>query len=320
VASVPKVLYVTAWGRSGTTLVDNILNGYPGVFSAGELHYLWRRGLGDKRSCGCGTPVPRCPIWTEVLRVAFGDDRPNPQWVARLQTQITRTRHTTTLLRGSWSTDEQRYADIMRRLYLAIGKVTGAELIIDSSKHPAEAALLARVPAVEAHLLHMMRDPRAVAHSWSRRKEHVDRKTAMMQHSPARSTVNWLVWNALSERVGERYGERHHRLRYEDLMADPRREIEALLARLGVAAADGPFRGAATVHLEPNHTVSGNPGRFKVGEVDIRTDDAWRRDQGFGPKLTASVLALPKVRRYGYGVWPGRRPRPSTEAADAGRD
>jgi len=307
-----KVLYVAAWGRSGTTIVDNILNGYPDVFSAGELRYLWKRGLVAKQACGCGEPVGKCPLWRDVLRKAFGKNRPLPRDVAALQARVARARDTPGLLRRPWSEDAERYADVMSRLYRAIGEVTGASLVVDSSKVPAEAAILARRPELDAYLLHMVRDPRGVAYSWARRTLHPDRGTLMTQHTPARSTVNWLVWNGLTEMVARRYGGRIMRLRYEDLVADPRGRIESLLDLIGIPRADGPFLDRATVRLAPNHTVSGNPGRFRVGDIEIRDDDRWRGEQRFGHRLTASALALPMAVRYRYPVWPIRPRRAPT--------
>ena len=34
-----------------------------GFFFAGELRYLWQRGLVEDRLCGCGLPLSACPFW-----------------------------------------------------------------------------------------------------------------------------------------------------------------------------------------------------------------------------------------------------------------
>ena len=68
----PGVLLVTGFGRSGTTLVNTILGSTPGVFAAGEVRFLWERGLLEGRACGCGEPVRSCPVWGPVVEKAFG--------------------------------------------------------------------------------------------------------------------------------------------------------------------------------------------------------------------------------------------------------
>jgi hypothetical protein len=62
-----KVLYIAGWGRSGTTILDNIVGSYDSAFTTGELYYLWRRGLNQGRSCGCGTKLPHCRTWCATV-------------------------------------------------------------------------------------------------------------------------------------------------------------------------------------------------------------------------------------------------------------
>jgi len=35
-----KVLYIAGWGRSGSTILDNVLGQLDGCFSTGELNYF----------------------------------------------------------------------------------------------------------------------------------------------------------------------------------------------------------------------------------------------------------------------------------------
>jgi hypothetical protein len=299
-----KVLYITGWGRSGTTIVDNILNAYKGVFSAGELVYLWTWGLRLGRRCGCGAALPECELWRAILRTAYGGRLPRPDEVVTLQRQAIRVRATPGLLRGTSNPAAEAYRRILEPLYPAIAEVTGADLIVDSSKSPAAAALLRRLDGVESYLVHMIRDPRAVAHSWGRPTVQLNgpQPRLMRRQSPARSTARWLAWNVLSERVGGHDPDRFRRLRYEDFVVRPREAVEDLLAFTGTAAVDAPFLGEHTVILPVNHTVSGNPGRFRSGEVQIRPDDRWRHDSTWGPRVIATALALPLLPRYGYPV------------------
>ena len=80
-SAVPRVVSIVGPGRSGTTLLGEILGEVPGVFDAGELRWLWRRGLGEDRRCGCGEheffgvsgrrfPRAACDtqVWTMVHR------------------------------------------------------------------------------------------------------------------------------------------------------------------------------------------------------------------------------------------------------------
>src|SRR3954466_8311379 len=62
-----RVLSIVGPGRSGTTILGNILGEVQGITNAGELRWLWRRGLMEQRPCGCGLPPVECPRWSVVL-------------------------------------------------------------------------------------------------------------------------------------------------------------------------------------------------------------------------------------------------------------
>lgn len=310
-----KVLYIAGWGRSGTTILDNILGSYDSVFSVGELYYLWRRGLGQGRRCGCGEQFAACPLWREVLHVAYRGQPPQHGRINRIQHEKVRVRHTRKLGRGRLDEDTTRYRDEVAQLYGAIGEVTGAEMIVDSSKTPPGAAMLAQIDEVDAYLLHMVRDPRAVAYSWTRATIQPDRPTPqqMAGHSATESTVSWVAWNLLTERLARhQFAGRSLTLRYEDFVADPQGTVASVLAFSGVVADGGdPFRSTRTVELAGNHTVSGNPGRFRTGRVVVRPDDAWLDGQSRTHRLLSTAVSLPLLRRYGYRVGtPSTRPLP----------
>ena len=95
----PTVLYLGGLGRSGTTVLERVLGELPGVCSAGELVHLWRRGVLDDETCGCGEPFGSCRFWTEVGRVAFGGwSRDLAVRMVELRPRVDRTRFVPALL------------------------------------------------------------------------------------------------------------------------------------------------------------------------------------------------------------------------------
>src|SRR5258707_1271589 len=61
-----KILYIAGWGRSGTTIVDNVFNTYASVFSTGELFYPWLRAAPPpERRKHCG-PIYQRPASSTV--------------------------------------------------------------------------------------------------------------------------------------------------------------------------------------------------------------------------------------------------------------
>ena len=54
------VLYIAGWGRSGSTIMGNILGQLPGFAHVGELSNVWSRGVIEDSLCGCGARFSEC--------------------------------------------------------------------------------------------------------------------------------------------------------------------------------------------------------------------------------------------------------------------
>jgi hypothetical protein len=319
-APLLKVVCVIGWCRNGSTILGNVLGEVPGFFHAGELHFLWKNaaGMGANNRCGCGEPLIGCPLWSEIIplrRPPGVSAEAYASTVIRRQRSCVRTRHTWRVLaQGERSGDIGDHAALMTCTYQAIAQRTGARVIVDSTKIPGEAALLPHMAGLAPYYIHLVRDPRAVAESWRTPKQYCAPMSA------ARSTAYWDGFNLASEAITRRYPERSVFLRYEKLIADPGGAIDALLRWCGADPGTNPVRDR-TVELHTNHTVTGNPDRFRSGTTAIRNaDDAWRADLPRMSRLTAQTLSWPLARRYGYRyreTSPGRAARSDAPAAPA---
>ncbi|MDH4116426.1 MAG: sulfotransferase [Acidimicrobiia bacterium] len=296
-----KILAIVGSDRSGSTVLDNILGGIPGAFSGGEIRYLWERGIVERRLCGCGEPVAACPVWSRVLSSVPEPSRDAVTVLADLE--YLRTRHafsdTVPVFGSRYRAKVGEIAAKIAPVYHALAAETGAEVIVDSSKRPTWARLLSAMPDVDVSVVHLIRDPRAVSHSRKRFKRQLDSsdEISMRQHPPVVSATFWTVWNLAANRLA---GDGYLRVRYEDLMADPVGSVDRIRALAGLDQPH-PTLTSTSVELQPSHTVSGNPARFSTGEVALRSDDAWRRDQNGGDRLITDLLTLPLARSYGYG-------------------
>lgn len=299
----PIVLGIAGADRSGTTLLDSILGGYPDVFSAGELSYFWERGLVHGRLCGCGVPVNECPVWDAVCEVAWLDGI-DWQVMARSEQLLRSRRSFDPLIPGLRARYMEGLAEVAREVgpvYRAICEVTGAGVVVDSSKRPTWMHLLASIPDIDLRIVHMVRDPRAVAHSRRRFKRQVDDNVerGMTQHASANSAFFWDMWNLAIE-MFERPNVPILRLRYEDLMDDPVTNTERVAAFAGLSDVRHPNLTPTSVEMATAHTVSGNPSRFELGHVGLKNDDSWTRDQSMFDRMTVTGLTAPIALRYGY--------------------
>ena len=49
-----------------------------------------------------------------------------------------------------------------------------------------------------------------------------------------------------------------------------------------------------------SHGLSGNPGRFRSGPIELRQDDGWTTEMPTADRAVVTALTLPLLRTYGY--------------------
>lgn len=315
-----KVLYIAGAGRSGSTLLALMLGRLPGWFAAGELRYLWERGLIEHRLCGCGRPVQDCPVWSVVVaRVGGIDMATTHRMIAAIELTATPSFIVSMLRDPAHAERNRQLEDLPARLgslYAGLRDVTGCDTIVDSSKPPTYGGLVGALPGIDLYVVHLVRDPRAAAFSWLRHKPAPDRPSGgeMARKTVPKSALHWNAWNAVAECLWRTESDRYLRLRYEDLVADPEDALDRVRTLIGDVHVVTPrFREH---WLEPGvaHTVAGNPSRLEHEAVEIQLDMEWQLHLAARHRRLTTALCAPLMVRYGYDLRKPPHPRSSHES------
>ena len=307
-----QVLYLAGSGRSGSTVVTTLLGQLPGFFAAGELRYLWSRGVVQDHVCGCGQPFSACPVWSAVTAGTDERGRTDAENIGRRLLQRLRVLRVPLMLarRAVGLPPVPPHPDdaVIASMYRALAEHTGARVVVDSSKLPPYGLLLGRLPGVRVHVLHVVRDPRATAFSWLRRKvsRDLDDDALMPRQQPVKSSLLWLLWNLMTALAWRSGDAQVSRFRYEDFVRDPQQVLAPVVRALGAEPADLPFEDAHTVRLAPTHAVAGNPNRRDSGTVRVRPDLEWTTAMRRRDRWVVTALTWPGLLRFRYPV----RPRP----------
>jgi hypothetical protein len=299
-------VYIGGSGRSGTTLLDRLLGQITGLCAVGEVVHLWRRGVGEGEPCGCGAPFRECGFWSDVGDRAFGGWHAAPaEEVLALERAVGRHRYIPLLLSPGTSPHFDarvaRYRDLLGRLYAAIQDAGEGRVIVDSSKSAPHAYVLAGTPGIDLSVLHVVRDSRGVAYSWTKRvpRPEVRGSTSFMPvYHPARAAAEWTADNLLFQLLGR--SRRYGRIRYERLVRDPGPVLRGALRMMGLPDGDLPFVRSDHAILDATHSVSGNPMRFQRGRVDLRVDDEWMGHMPAAQRVLVSAMTWPLLVGYGY--------------------
>ncbi len=310
-----RVLFIGGLGRSGSTLIERLLNEYPSTFAIGESVHIWERGVRDDELCGCGDSFSECVFWSEVGRRAFGSwSEIDSERVIDMRWHTDRTRQMPQIvraLRGKTLPSEHRdYLDLIGSVLVAAGELarerTGAEIILDSSKHLSSAALYSLDERLDVRVLHVLRDPRGVAYSWTKEIARPEASggdmAEMPRYSPARTAGRWVSDNTGFAQL-ERLGVPTLRLRYEDFLNDSLGSLRTIATFAGIEPPDFPegvFDGSTGVLATPMHSAAGNPMRFGSADVTLRLDDAWTTKLPAQQRRVVSAITGPARKIFGY--------------------
>lgn len=307
--SPQRVLFIGGLGRSGTTLVEKLLNELPATFAVGETIHVWERGVRNQERCGCGEPFEDCPQWSAVGQEAFGGwDEVDLDEMIGLRWRVDRSRRLPVIAesqrRGRPTPDQDRYLLHLRKVLLAAAAVAGQpKVLLESSKHLSTAALMALDDAIDLRVLHLVRDPRGVAYSWTKDVERPETDGEVMPtYRPARTAARWVTDNLGFEALA--LWVPTLRLRYEDVLADPTGSLRAIaeFVELDEANLDLNFIAGETVTLsKPMHSVAGNPLRFGGDEMKLALDEAWKTKLDSAQRRLVTTITAPMLWRYGYG-------------------
>jgi len=310
-----SVVYVLGTAHGASSILGRLLGIMEGATYAGELRRLWSKGFRPGRTCGCGKPHRDCEVWSKLLVPEATYLRPSLAQIGRVQERAAPSRHSwwhaRRILRStspaSGDTARGRYLSILSDTYRAFGDASDAHVVIDTSKNPGDAALLASAPDISTYCVEIIRDPRGVVFSRRRRRA---RRKRRAPEDPTRSrpldtiatTAFWTLSHLASEAVRRKYGpERSLVVRYEELVDAPDESIKALARLVGVSAPTMDVSPGVPIDLPMAHGPDGN-GRFHATQLVLKLDDQWKKELHPIDRFLTTVFAYPLLRRSGYPI------------------
>jgi hypothetical protein len=300
------ILFIAGYGRSGSTILNMVLDQHPALLGVGEISNLGPRVWPMNEYCSCHARVQDCPFWSAVLdsfRKRFGPNALSEY--AKLQAKFDGLRSLARLslphVRGG--SDFLEYGALTVGLFEALLQISGKQWVVDCSKLPGRAMAISAIPRIDLRLVHLIRDGRGVA--WSLSKPIArDLESGVERELPARSTTRtaarWCVVNLAAEHVGRRVGPgKSLRMRYEDLVATPAAELQRLAALVDIDLSMVSTLIESGDPLAPGHVVAGSRLRMK-SSLRLSFDQEWRRRMPQEQQRRFHMLGGWMQTRYGY--------------------
>lgn len=288
------VVYIVGRGRSGSTLLENLIGESNELFPVGEFR-LWHKCFNEKYTCGCGASNKNCKFWSEVFSIYSEETIENYR---NLFLSIMGYKKQFFLKKDD---NQKELLIAIAELYRRIHEVSGGKVIVDASKNPYFGYLLSQIEEIDLKVLHIIRDPRAVTFSWIRQLERADREEHELYRQKMSTTKSAMLWNAsnyLSESFkGKISREQVFTLKYEEMTNDLETSLQKVFNHIGM-----DFPGVPKI-IREKHSISGNPSRLKsAGEIKIRKDQDWIKGLKTADYLLSSILTFPFLVYYKYKV------------------
>ncbi len=305
-----KVLYIAGEGRSGSTLLGRMLGEIPEFVMCGETIVLWSNNWGIsplQDACACGARLDDCELWGAVLKETELTDTSREK-IVRASTSIFQRRQISSLIEvlfpGKGIVPEKILSTKIVEFYQSIARQTGSGIVVDTSKTATLPLILCRLDEIDLRVVQLVRDSRGVAFSWTKKvvRTGVGKSSvSMRQFSPIHSAIRWTLSHFIIPKLDKR-GCPVLRIRYEDLVAQPRETLKEILDFSGEIPSfeSLDFVTSNAVRLEPGHSLLGNPNRTERGWIPLRMDDAWRTQMPTFSKLVTTALSFPLLLRFGY--------------------
>ena len=297
-----NIIYIAGVGRSGSTILDQILGQIPGICSLGEVSQLWQ-SIQNNSPCGCGTTITECDFWSPVLDSLVKGNDSVDQIQRRIETlELNKTYprlHRLTRV-GNYAEEYAKHRDFLQKLYATLRENACCEYLVDSSKDPHYAAMLSRIPNVSLHVIHLVRHPSGYVYSLKKTKLDPARKKLMAKRSTFQAAGRWLWVNFRAESLCAKAAS-FGRIKYEDLIEEPRKLLFDILQT--VASGENinlDFINDKVLNLNPTHSAAGNPCRFKKHKIRLSLDDEWKTNLNRKDRYFTGLVTFSMASRYSY--------------------
>lgn len=307
--------YIIARGHSGSTILELLLGSHPEIVAMGELEKLSLQfARGERGKCSCQKHPAECDFWRAVceeIRSVYGVDlRSDPfrfrvsdvgleedrgiralrHWLLYRSSRLLRylgyariplAHYSAELTRAhrSWAKNRVFVWDTIRKL-------TGAKVVVDSSKDALCARDLYSQVGERLKLIFLTRDVRG--NVWSCMKRAPNCRQI--------ETHRWITTNERARRLLRDVPEsdRLH-VKYEDLCHDLHGTLNKLCQFLGLTFT--PAMCESNSH--ETHTIGGNRVRY-TGVTKVKEDRAWEENLSSEDLEQIEIAAGPLSRQLGY--------------------
>ena|SRR3989304_3282950 len=297
-----KIIYLTGFWFSGATILGRSLKSSEEAIYVGEIRDFWTKGLKKNENCSCGERFESCSFWTMVTKEYLNSFPSNDiEKISKELSEIEKTKNYFKLRKFIKNKDDNYVRQLLdtylkhtEKLYESISKVSGKNIIVDSSRLPGRLLALSLSTKIEIFPIYIIRDPRGVINSLIRKDF---RNFGEIRNSTFKHILTWNVKNLLSlDSVKKLNSHDTLYLLYKNFTRNPARIFEKIKKSLNCTLNYEEKNGKVSLYLEPGHVFTGNRSRHDTGKITITEDVKWKQELSWQRKVLISATSLPLLK------------------------
>jgi len=277
------IIYIMGSGRSGSTLLSNMLGTQAEIVCSGEVYNyknFFESAVSKARLCSCGEKLNECGYWRTVrekIKAVSGD-----------------------ALVDLKDTHLKTFAENNYTLFSAMKETSNKSIIVDSSKRHYRLKLLLKSKKFRITIVHLVRDARAYSYS-----------NLLTGREKGKSDLEYykklLEWQKKNLGIKAIYGRNpgYIMVRYEDLVEDYSKELSRVMAMCNQTYDESRLFDPA---IKQSHEFSGNRRFISEGLKTIKLDTRYLDNLTSNQWFSGSAMVAPTLAVFGYPVIRRRAP------------
>lgn len=294
-----QIIYIASNGRSGSTILELLLNTFKEVYTLGEVNVIPWELKEEKGLCGCGQEPGKCNFWQSIAERLI-DTLSTEGEINKFREfhgggHLIRIKEIVQILskKAPETKELDRFCKENLKFFLTIKgfleKKHGIKVkyIVDSSKDFYRLNYLINCSKINLKIIHLVKNPCAFVYSM------VKNEKGFPFIKVLRMSFRYLVENFFIDKVSRDKDVCF--LRYEELASCPNTTMVKLADWLGVNYQEGNYKNFRNIE---NHGLAGNKSRTRKDKIYL--DDAWKKNLNSVYKRVVKIITYIPGKKYGY--------------------
>jgi hypothetical protein len=261
-----KIIYIVGDGRSGSTLLDSVLNNTEKSISIGEFSRFWTRYIEGTSNCGCGKNICHCDLWSKIIKetelkfsISLGD-------IEKRIFQLRYFKNFKNIDKFINDPEWREFCNLIKYVYQRIFEISESEIIIDSSKYPSWGYFLYKLNFTDFYFIHLERRLADVANSWKKIQLLPEYNYDVFMPVKSNFTIlkSWIKIKFLCDKIKKEAGNKYIFVHYNFFCLHQNKFFARIESFLNI------YLKKDDLKFKENHAIGGNPMRNNAKRLEIK--------------------------------------------------